>query len=442
MSSLAVTSVIPPAPRPWDAPRPLWRTLLQLRRNALPTWGPPAYEHELLLGRFLGRQSVLVNDPGAIRRVLVDNHEAYGRTPATLRILHPMIGDGLFLAEGEAWRAQRRVSAPAFAPRALGIVRDTAVRLTDERLDALARDGQRVVNMLSLVQTLTLDVAGQALFSQAMAPHAAELRRYLDRYGRWLARPSPLDFAAPAWLPTPLGVARELFGRSWKRLIERLIAERRAQSRDGSGRDLFELLDSARDPETGKGFTPEELRDQFATLIIAGHETTALTLFWSAYLLALAPDWQEAIAAEAGEGTIARAVIQEALRLYPPAFTIVREARKADRLGQYEIEPGALIVVSPWVLHRHLRRWTEPARFDPRRFLPGAPPPDRFAYLPFGVGPRVCIGAQFALVEAAAVLERLLRRHRLELVRRQPVQPVGVVTIYPDRAPLFRLRPR
>lgn len=444
----------PPRPKPLPVPRPQWRTLLQLRRNALSTWGEPAYRELVIAGPFLGRQSLLLNEPGAIRRVLVDNAGAYGRTPATLRILRPMIGDGLFLAEGEAWRFQRRTAAPAFAPKNLGLVATIAARRTAALLERLAREGRRIVDLLAVFQELALVVAGEALFSQSLEPHVRALRAHLDAYGTRFARPSPLDLALPQGWPSPAEFLRRRFGRSWFALLAEILAERRALGIETPPRDLFDALAGARDPETGRGFTEQELLDQFATFLIAGHETTALALFWSCYLLALAPDVQDAAAAEARAAELSpeaapraqlpllRAVVQEALRLYPPAFTIVREAKEPDEVAGHRLAPGDLVVVAPWVLHRHERLWSEPDRFDPRRFLPGAPPVDRFAYLPFGVGPRVCIGAQFALVEASLVLAVLLARHRLELVGPARVLPVAVVTTHPDRRPAFRLGAR
>jgi cytochrome P450 len=233
------------------------------------------------------------------------------------------------------------------------------------------------------------------------------------------------------------------------------MRERRRAPPAAGPRDLYDLLLAARDPETGAAFTPDQLRDQVATLILAGHETTAVTLFWSLYLLALAPAVQERLAAEAGgfdprsadESVLerlryTRAVLDEAMRLYPPAFAIVREARGPDVVAGHAVGRGTLLVVSPWVLHRHVKLWRAPDAFDPERFLPGAPPVDRFAYLPFGVGPRVCIGAHFALMEATLVLASLVRRFRIELVDPRPVVPVAVVTTQPDRAPLFRLARR
>jgi cytochrome P450 len=221
-------------------------------------------------------------------------------------------------------------------------------------------------------------------------------------------------------------------------------------------RDLFDLLVAARDPETGQAFGRDQLRDQVATLILAGHETTAVTLFWALTLLAQAPAEQERVAREAATrgfteadaaATLAnlpqtRAVVNETLRLYPAAFTMARQAIAGDSAAGLDIPRGALILIAPWVLHRHRRLWRDPDAFDPSRFLPAAPPPARFAYLPFGTGPRVCVGAQFALAEATLVLGAIIRDFHVELMGRRQVLPVGIVTTQPDHAPWFRLHRR
>jgi len=221
-------------------------------------------------------------------------------------------------------------------------------------------------------------------------------------------------------------------------------------------RDLFDLLLRARDPETGQGFSHEQLRDQIATMILAGHETTAVTLFWSLVLLAGAPDEQRRVADEARGVAIApdnamdvmprlvrtRAVISEALRLYPPAFTLVREAIGPDRAGTIDIPRSSVLMIAPWVLHRHRRYWRDPDAFDPSRFLPDQPPPPRFAYLPFGAGPRVCVGAQFALAEATLVLAMLMGEFAVALADPLPLVPVAIVTTQPNHPPAFRLQIR
>lgn len=452
LTSLHRTPFVPPRPRPITKELPLWRLILLLRRNALQTWGEPAYELEVASRPFLGRQSIMVNDPNGIRRVLVDNHANYGRTPATVRILQPMLGKGLFLADGAQWRHQRRTVAPSFAPRSLDLVARHVVAVADEVTTRLAGEAG-TVDLLGVMQRLALEVAGRALFSTTMTEHGGAVRTAMESYGRRSARPSFLDFLLPANFPSPQDPIRRWAGRDFKAVLGKIIAERAARGVSEPPRDLYDLLATARDPETGEGFSADLLRDQVATLLIAGHETTALSLFWSFYLLAADPRWQEAIAAEvdaldvpleraAEKLPTARAVVSEALRLYPPAFTIVRMAKEADEIAGHPVPKGALVVMAPWVLHRHKKRWDNPHAFDPARFLPGAPPPDRFAYLPFGVGPRVCIGAQFALMEATLVLARLCHAFKIGIAGSPRVLPVAVVTTVPDRRPTFRLEAR
>ncbi|HEX6443423.1 MAG TPA: cytochrome P450, partial [Stellaceae bacterium] len=269
-----------------------------------------------------------------------------------------------------------------------------------------------------------------------------------------LAMPSVVDIVLPAWLPAPKDFARWRFRRRWLGLIGEIVAARRAEAAGGELHDLLDLM--ATDPETGRPMSPRRLLDQVATMIAAGHATTAVALFWAFYLVASAPSVQARIAEEAApldlgpEGTAealqrlvyTRAVVQESLRLYPPAYGIFRIARRADEAAGVEVPKGAVVMIAPWLLHRHRKLWAEPDRFDPGRFLPGAPPPNRFAYLPFGIGPRVCIGAQFALTEATLVLARLVQAFEIRRADEAPVVPVAAITVRPNRPPPFRLTPR
>jgi len=274
-------------------------------------------------------------------------------------------------------------------------------------------------------------------------------------YGNRLASPSFFDLLLPMGWPAPRDFARSRFRKRWTSFMAALIAARRAagKAEGAPPRDLFDLMVAARDPETGDAFTDDQLGDQVATMILAGHETTATALFWSLYLLALDPGTQEKLAGEvnapAMNGTLeierlkfTRAVVDETMRLYPPAFLIARAAAGPDTIAGMAVKPADVILIAPWLLHRHEKLWDEPNAFKPARFMPGAPPPDRFAYLPFGAGPRVCIGAHFALVEATLALARIIGAFRIELIDRQPVMPVGVVTTQPDRSPMFRIAPR
>jgi len=237
--------------------------------------------------------------------------------------------------------------------------------------------------------------------------------------------------------------------------VAMLMAERRAAGKEEGAppNDLFDLMGAARDPETGEAFTDEQLGDQVATMILAGHETTATALFWSLYLLALDPATQEQLAAEVTAATVdgaldierlkfTRAVVDETMRLYPPAFLIARAAGAADTIAGMPVKKNDIVLIAPWLLHRHEKLWRDPTAFIPARFMPPAPPPDRFAYLPFGVGARVCIGAHFALVEATLALAKLIGAFKVELIDKVPVMPVGVVTTQPDRSPMFGIRPR
>lgn len=450
----------PPVPEPPPADLPWYRLISAFRTNALGSWPARAYDEKLLKRRFLGRTSLLLNAPDAIRQILVDEHSRFSRTPATIRILRPILGNGLFISEGEAWRHQRRTLAPAFTPKAIYLLAPHIQSATREAIDKLSAKRGRPVNLLAEIQHLTLEIAGRSMFSLEMHRHGPVLRSLVAEYTRRLGRPHLLDFLLPVNLPNPHDIVRRRFRRIWMALIEQIVAERRLAAQDGdenaAPRDLFDVLTRARDPESGAAFSPEQLRDQVATMIMAGHETTAVALFWSLYLLAMAPDIQERVASEVCDVPLhgvsaepalqrlvyTRAVIDEAMRLYPPAFAIVRAARGAETVCDVTVQRGALMIVAPWVLHRHRRLWRDPDAFDPSRFLPGAPAIDRFAYLPFGVGPRVCIGAHFALTEATLVLASLIQTFRIACADPRPVLPVAVVTTQPDHAPSFHLHPR
>ena len=429
-------------------------SFLVLRRNPLELWGPEAYEQMILPGRFLGREQLLLNDPAAIRHVLLGNHENYRRNEPTRRVLRPILGEGLFLAEGEAWRHQRRVIAPSLAPRVMPILIRHMLRVASgSEQDLDARLG-RPVDLISVLQRLTLDIAGQSMFSLEMGRFGADMRGLMIRYALNHAKVGVLDLMLPGHIASPLDRGRAAFRTDWLALIDRIIEARDAVSRaDGEPRDLLDLLRAARDPETGQGFDHAQLRDEVSTLILAGHETTAVSLFWACYIAASRPELQEHIAAEADGVDLSapdamqrlshtRAFLDETLRLYPPAYLIVREAQAADEIAGRRIAAGTVISISPWVLHRHRAHWQDPERFDPQRFLPGAAAPDRMVYMPFGAGPRICVGAQFALTEGVLVLASLLRRYRLGLIGRPAMRPRGLITTQPDRRVPFLLSRR
>ncbi|MEO1090529.1 MAG: cytochrome P450 [Pseudomonadota bacterium] len=453
----ALTPFEAPGVRPLPGPLRRPEILLALRANALRIYGRDAYRLMSFEAPFFGKRSIFTNEPGSIRHVLVDNAANYTRTPATFRILRPVLGNGLFLSEGDDWKFQRRTLAPAFTPRAMAIVARVTATVLDDEIRRLRAEAVGPHDLMPMIQRIALEVAGRAMFSTVMDRRGPQLRRRFEGYGRDLGRPFPSDLLLPAGVTGPADVARKIEGRRWLDFVRAMVEQRRRLPRsDGDPRDLFDLMAEARDPETGRGFDETELRDQFATFVIAGHETTALTILWALIMLARSPGLQRAIAEEASGRDlgptgapdhaeslpVARAVVQETLRLFPPAFLIVRQAKAADRVGNADVAEGDLVSISPYVLQRHQRHWREPTLFDVSRFLPGAKAPERFTYLPFGAGPRVCIGAQFSLTEATLVLARVCREVELGLVDDVAVEPVAVVTTYPDPVPAFHVRRR
>jgi cytochrome P450 len=448
--------LIPPAPpRAGDSMTAFGR-VMAMRKSAIPTWGQRAYEDDIIRGRFFGRSSFILNAPDAIRHVLVDNYENYTRTPTAMRVLRPVLGEGLLIAEGRAWKHQRRTLAPAFTPRAVSTLIPHMIAAIDETAAKLRAECGAPCDLYHIMQRMTLEIAGRTMFSFEMGRHGATLRDFVMEYGARLARPYFLDMLLPLSWPSPQDFARARFRKRWTAFIGALMAERRARGKnDGAPpRDLFDLMGDARDPETGAAFTDAQLGDEVATMILAGHETTATTLFWALYLLALDPATQDEVAREvkalrAGGGALeperlkfTRAVIDETLRLYPPAFLIARAAARPDVVAGMSVKTNDVILIAPWLLHRHERLWRNPNAFIPQRFMADGAAPDRFAYLPFGVGARICIGAHFALVEATLALARLVGAFRVDLADEIPVLPEAVVTTQPDHAPMFLITPR
>jgi unspecific monooxygenase len=447
--------LVPPAPPRAPDNMTAFGRVMAMRNSAISAWGQRAYEEDIVRGRFFGRSSFILNTPDSIRHVLVDNYENYVRTPAAIRVLRPILGEGLLIAEGRAWKHQRRTLAPAFTPRAVMPLVPHMLAATDQTIEKLRAAGDAPVDLREAMQRMTLEIAGRTMFSFGMDRHGAALRDFVMEYGERLARPHVFDMILPLSWPSPQDFSRARFRKRWTQFVAMLMAERRAAGKEEGAppSDLFDLMGAARDPETGDAFTDEQLGDQVATMILAGHETTATALFWSLYLLALDPATQEQLAAEVKAVTVngeldierlkfTRAVVDETMRLYPPAFLIARAAGAADTIGGMPVKKNDIVLIAPWLLHRHEKLWRDPGAFVPSRFMPPSPPPDRFAYLPFGVGARVCIGAHFALVEATLALAKLIGAFKVELIDKAPVMPVGVVTTQPDRSPMFGITPR
>lgn len=451
----------PPAPQPLQRPPDLFDFLKGVRTNPLTTWTEEHFEKPIVAGEgVLGRVTV-VNDPAAIRHVLVDNAGNYRKDDLQLRVLAPGLGRGLLTAEGEEWKLQRRTLAPLFAPRHVaGFFRDMA-----EGAERLVRrwrrrsDGRTLDISLEMTR-VTLDILERTIFTRGPSRDPDALGRAITRYFEAIGPIDPLDvFGLPGWLPRIGRIRARPALRFFDEIVGELIDARRLLMDAGgeAPRDILTLLLEAADPDTGQGLSDIEVRANIITFIGAGHETTANALSWSLYLLSQAPDVRERIEGEVdavlGQRTIqpddlsrlvfTRAVIDETMRLYPSVPFMSRAAIREDRIGNLKIPKRSLVAIAPWVLHRHRRLWEAPDAFDPDRFLPERRASiDRFAYLPFGAGPRVCIGASFALQEAVIVLASVVRAARLDLLDGHEVRPVHRVTLRPEGGLPMRLRLR
>jgi cytochrome P450 len=425
-------------------PLGLWGTLGAARRNVLELIPELAVRQPMVSGR-MGVRWHMVMDPAALRRVLLERVEDYPKSDVTKNILRPAIGESLFIAEGAHWRWQRRAAAPAFSARNIANLAPFMTAAAEHSAARLERAAGRAADLYEEMVAATFEVIGNVTFSGGEGFDRAAVHAAIDQYIAQTARVSLLDIlGAPGWVPRPGRVLTTGANRTMKRIADAAIEARR-QAGPPPVPDLLDLLMSGEDPETKRRMNTAELRDNLLTFIVAGHETTALTLAWALYLLAFDPAAQDRLRAEAAavlEGRAAtgadvarlvytRQVIDETLRLYPPAGFLSRTARKADTLCGREVRPGDTVMLPIYALHRHRLLWDRPDAFDPDRFAPGHQTP-RYAYLPFGDGPRICIGASFALTEAVIMLATLVARFRFAPVPGRAPKPVLILTLRPE----------
>ncbi len=425
-------------------PMSLLQSVAAARRNLLSILPDIATKQPMVSGRTGVRWHMLM-DPKAIRDVLLERLDDYPKSNVTKNLLEPAIGDSMFIAEGAHWRWQRRAAAPVFTHRNvtnLGPVMTAAAETASARVAAVA--GHRAIDMAAEMVAATFDVISAVTFADGAGFDRAAVHRAIDGYIAEAGRVSILDvLGLPNWIPRPGRLLSAGGLRAMKQMADASIEARRG----GTGPDVPDLLDlllAGEDPETKRRMSTAELRDNLLTFIVAGHETTALTLGWALYLCAFDPD-QQALARDEARAVLGdraataadlpalpriRAIVDEALRLYPPAGIISRTAQKPDTLGGREIRAGDTVMIPIYALHRNALLWDDPDAFRPERFL-GAKP-ERYAYLPFGDGPRICIGASFALQEAVIILATLLARFRFAPVPGRDPAPVMILTLRAD----------
>jgi cytochrome P450 len=446
-------SIVPPAPAVHPEDLPSIRLLFGSIRNSLAIW--PNYAFDIAFNRntLFGVESALINDPAGVRHMMATNAANYVRPAMLPRIMRPLTGRGIFLAEGGEWRRQRRLLSPSFAPHHVNILIPHFMAAANDLVHQI--EGRRSVDLSADYQTAALNAVLRALFSM---PDHEERDRIGDLVRQYVTGPGrPQIFDGFAKSETSFAFAlggRRSFQKRWFSAVDAIVAARRRAPHDASHRDLLDLLIATRDPETGEPLAADEVRDQCAAMIFAGYETTARLLFWASYLLTLDHGEQARLRAEVaafppervatlddlGQWPRLRLVLLEALRLYPPVPILVREPIEDDVIMGEPVRRGVQVYVAPWVLHRHRKHWRHPTAFMPDRFAGQSSPwASGGAYLPFGAGPRICIGAVFALSEAQIVLATVLQRYTLAIEGKRPVMPVGRLTIQPSYAPTFKL---
>ncbi len=408
--------------------------------------------------RLLSWPAFALFHPDHLKYVLQDNHRNYNKQFPMMETVRPLFGNGLFTNDGESWLHQRRLMQPSFHHKRIAGFGTIMTDATLAMLERWRNAGSQQLDIPLEMMRLTLSVVGLALFN-------LDLSNELDTVGRTFATMIPLlskyTFVPfpPLWVPTQ-GNRRLREGlETLNNVVYGIIAERRKQATDSGTEagDLLSMLLAAQDEETGEGMSDQQLRDEVMTLLLAGYETTSTALTWTWYLLSQHPDVEQRLHAELetvlGGQTptvdhlkdlpYTRMVIQETMRLYPPAFGFTRHAIADDEIGGYHVPANSILFLTPYYTHRHPLFWEDPERFDPERFTPersvGRP---RFAYAPFGGGPRQCIGNTFAMMEAQLVLATVAQHYQLRLVPGHRVEPQVLLTVRPRYGLPMTLRSR
>lgn len=434
--------------------RALVKGMLSKNRDLLALMPDTAYRMEIGSMGLSRRGIILVNRPDLVREVLVERVNEFAKNDLFTGALEPLVGDGMFISHGPTWQRQRAMVEPGFAHlhtgRAFSRMAD-AVADCEARLDAAATD-KTTIALDQEMSRLTADIIYRVIFTEpldggdARAMFAAFERFQAEvanvRVGAFLFGKAFADVAQP---PAALEAARDIRAHLQAKIEARLTSTQRHD-------DLLQAVIDARDPATGEPFSLTEMIDQIAIFFLAGHETTATTLSWIFLLLAGDPHTAQALrdethticpdgveASHIKQLVFTRAVVNEALRLYPPGAFLPRVALSKTTLAGRTLRRGTMLLISPWIIHRHEGWWDAPHAFKPARFAKGAPKPVPGSFLPFGLGARACIGGAFSMAEAALVITRLTNRFSFDVTNAQHIRPTVHLTLRPSHTLLARV---
>jgi cytochrome P450 len=420
--------MLPPKPAARPDKVSLWRYAQLFRADILSAQPAKLYRAWMAEFRTPFFRSYLINQPELVARVLKDRADDFPKSTRVNEGLRPLLGNSVFVTNGEVWKRQRRIIDPAFEG---GRLRETFAAMWDAAEAAAVRlEGQtgREIEIEAECSHAAADVIFRTLFSLPIAHHLA--RDVFEEFRIYQRSQPILNLAAliplPRWMPRPFRRDTRRSAARIRSLITQLTETRAREIADGTAPDdLATKIMTTADPLTGETFTTEEMVDQVAIFFLAGHETSASTLAWALYLMAIFPDWQERLAVEAqalrtcdfavmSKLRLSRDVFRETLRLYPPVPMMVRENACPEEMRERNVRPGSQLVISPWHLHRHNRLWDNPDGFDPDRWhTENGKQCQREAFIPFSAGARVCPGAGFAMIEGPLLLSRILRDYRI-----------------------------
>ena len=450
----------PPAPVPTTPVRALFGAMLTRGRDLLSLMPEEAYRVMVAEVGRTRRKIVLVNDPAIVRDILTEQAERYPKNDLMVGALAPLVGEGVFVSSGEKWRRHRAMIDAAFSHMRVNRAFERMQASLDDfeaELDVSAESG-KVFSLEEAMSRVTADIISRTIFSESLrSDKAREIFEAFAQFQNSVANVQVLRlWLGRAWAEVKQPTAAVESAGQIRRYLGALIDERLAEG-EVSAADIAEDVIAARDPVTAAAFTREELVDQIGVFFLAGHETTAGALAWAFFILSQSGETAERMRAEidriAGPGPIGfeaakklvfvRSVFRETLRLYPPLAFIPRVSLEDGRIGEIAVPRGAMIMISPWIMHRHRILWRDADRFDPTRFLPereGELPQN--AYLPFGLGHRVCVGAAFATIESTLILARLMRRYDFETLNLADVRPVTRLTTRTAEDIRVRIRQR
>ncbi len=402
----------------------------------------------------LGHDLVMLAHPDAVEQVLRSRQKNY-RKGSVYDGARLLLGNGLVTSEGELWRRQRALANPAFRPAKLEQYVSTMGTCTRELIASWTPlAGPAPIDAQAEMTRLTLAITGRTLFGLDLSAQSERASRSFGAALAAIGRRGPANLQVPLWVPTPGNLRFRRTLRELDDLVYDIIRRFRAGQAENGDQTLLGAYLDARDPDTGEAMSDRRLRDEVVTLYLAGHETTASLLTWALYWLARRPDIAERVTAEIDDHVVndnpsaddlkaleyTARFVNEVLRLYPPAWTIARNAISEDIILGYRIPAGAIVMLSPYLAHRWEEIWPDPMRFDPDRFTPEAVRSRHpFAYFPFSLGPRICIGMQFSLLEARLVLSLILRRFKVEPLHGPEIGCVAAGTLRPNQSIRIKL---